>query len=114
MIYYEGNGKPRPATYDEMRDLLMNTIATRRDEIVNAYLIEDNDNPKDLANAIISSTLQVIDGKDTLCPSMALVPEGSKEAEEEAKEAGGNWIPHGHAAIDLSGGLADYWAAIND
>lgn len=114
MIYFEGNGKPRPATYDEMRDLFLNTVATRRDEIVDAYREGDNDNPKDLADAIITSTLRIIDGKDPLCPSMALVPEGSTESEIETKEAGGNWIPHGHAAIDLSGGLDDYWKAINN
>jgi hypothetical protein len=120
-VYFEGDGNPRAATYDEVRDLLMDTLRNRREEILqNPVFIDMDSGPerdRALVNAAIHSVLVVLDGDHPDCPSFRLIPETTQEELDEAIMAKGNWVPPADdlkQAIDVSGNLAEYFTLVNN
>lgn len=116
-VYFEGNGNPRPATYDEVRDLVVNTIQQRRDEVLSQVADvygESYEGQRAAANGMANAIMAIIDGNDPQCPAFSLVAQSTPEEVQEAKDSGGNWIPTAEESpVDLSGCMAEYWSAIN-
>lgn len=114
-IYFEGNGKSRPATTSEARDQLVYALGEMRDEVLSdPYLESYQDSAQRdivVANKIIAGVLGVCDGNSAHYPAINLIPYVSEEDIEEAKAAGANHFDSGSG--DIGQGLADYWNLVH-
>ncbi|BEG72553.1 hypothetical protein [Pseudomonas phage PA1C] len=119
-VYFEGTGEPRAATFSEVRDLFIDAVNSKRDEILaeaeqGKYEAYVNPNAA-MADDIVSGVLGVIEGNHPDCPGFSLIPKVGEEEKAEAIEAGGNWIPFASEdveAIDISDGVVDYFKLVN-
>lgn len=117
-VYLESNGTPRAATFGEVRDLFIGAVKSKRDEILaeaedGKFEAFTNSNAA-LADEIIIGVLGVIEGTSPDCPGFALTPKVGEEEKTEAVNAGGNWIPYGEEASDISEGVVDYFKMVNN
>jgi hypothetical protein len=121
-VWFEGNGEPRAATYDELRDLFIATVRNHRDQILSDPTLEHHEDStmrdRVVADAVITGVFNILDGNHPDLPGFHVIPDVNEEAVMVAMEAGGNWIPYddgsdNYEPLDISGNLAEYFSMIN-
>lgn len=115
-VYFEGNGKPKVVTVGQARDLFIDALKAKRDEVLSDPKLESYEDPSQrdrvVADRAIHSVLSVLNGDSDFFPYMNLIPSVTDEDIEEAKAAGADYFDNSYG--DIGGGLAEYWNLVNN
>lgn len=121
-VYFEGDGNPRPVEYGDVRDLFLETIKQRREEILADPQLEAFEDPAERDRAVATSTidsiLAILDGDNPNCPGFQLIPDVGDDEKRLAVEAAGNWIPFDdgsshYVPLNIAGNLCEYFRTVN-